>query len=236
MLKQKILLIVAVLALVSLFLAPVQTARAALIPVTLGDHPLITADHLDVHYSDELLTIVSGQTANLKLFYVAEGAVSPDYYDITLTEFGLDGPMIVPGDFTIVAGVNSAGSATIGALAVAGEVAGLSTGTNLLTGELGDFGYDPSGDVLEFIFVNLGGEAAGLFGDQFGVRVTNTAFPGNFGVDFDNRLDLLGMRWPNTGAGEATSGIPAVIPEPGSLLLIGSGLLGLVGLRRTRQD
>jgi hypothetical protein len=247
MLKQKILSIMTVLAVAALLFAPVQSARAALIPLDLDAAPTIVAGPLDIRYGSGTLD-VDGPAAF--------------FFDGTLHTI-TDGHEFLPGfpnsrQIIISAEIDSSGNWSSGSLLVVGNVptAGMNGreildnegnpsglfDDNLLVGHLTDFGFPAApGDPLEFLFIVDDGDAASFFplGSEIGLILTSTEFPGSFAQDWHNldlQTDIWGNESPvnNTGQAIAEIGVPTVIPEPGSLLLIASGLLGLVGLRRTR--
>ncbi len=248
MLKQKILSIMTLLAVAALFLAPVQSARAALIPLDLDADPTIVAGPLDIRYEWGTLTV---------------DGPAVFFFDGTLHTI-TNGHDFLPGfpnprQIMISAEIDGSGNWSSGSLLVVGNVptAGMngrpilnddgdfngSFDDKLLKGHLTDFGFpEAPGDPLEFVFIVDDGDATSFFpvGSEIGLILTTTDFPGSFAQNWHNlqlgEPDFFGNRSPINDSGQAIAeiGIPTVIPEPGSLLLIGSGLLGLVGLRRTR--
>lgn len=142
----------------------------------------------------------------------------------TPEELNNDGSMktIADGDYNITATIDEFGNATDGSLTIQGTIAalGYASGT-LLTGDLTDFGFpDAGGDPLEFLFVVTGGDAFDLFGPVVGIILSDSGFTGTFS-DFQN-----------TGNGTNTLAPSRVVPEPGSILLILTGLGVLFGLRK----
>ena len=54
-----------------------------------------------------------------------------------------------------------------------------------------------------------------------------------FNYDFGTALNSMGFRWTETCANDIIEGSP--VPEPTTMLLFGTGLVGLVGLRRKKR-
>ncbi len=136
------------------------------------------------------------------------------------------------GIYTIDATINGAGELVSGTVSIGGTFSPLSysSGT-LLTGVLTDFGFSATDQPLEFTFDVTGGDAAGLYGgigSEGGIILSLVdGFDGTWGIYFDNNYGM-GM----SGFGSAVSDNFAMVPIPGALWLLGSGLIGLIGLRR----
>lgn len=192
-----------------------------------------------------ILTVGSAQATPLNLILFDFPDISSAFIDVTygagsdtfaasgfaqeLDDDGIGSPeAIAGGTFDINASINSSGVASGGTLTIGGTIASLSfnTGT-LLTGILTAFGFpNAGGDPFEFLFEVTGGDAAGLYGSlPAGVILSGTKFGGSFNVDFDNLsggLQGTGLAFSNT----------APVPEPGTLLLLLSGIGVLFGLRK----
>lgn len=186
-------------------------AHAAPLNLILASAPNIFSDNLGVQYGllPDILT-VSGNASTLD-----EDGIGPAL-SIDSTCCGTT--------FNLSATIDSAGIASGGSLTIGGTVAalGFNSGT-LLTATLSSFGFPAAGgDPLEFVFDVTGGDAAGLFGAQFGVVLTGTGLPPT----------LFSSGFNNTRAGQAVAA--PVVPIPAAVWLFGSGLLGLMGIARRK--
>lgn len=196
-------------------------ASATPLGLVLLDHPDILAQFVDVKFV-AAGGAFSASGAALELA-VAPGTV------LTLLDARLDIDVVTDGmavsgvagdDLSIVGGVDTNGDGTA-------DIAG-----TLMTGEVSAFGATASGPgVFELLFEVSGGLLADT-GRPFDVPAVgvilsadgNSTYAGSFDVDFDNNGGVAGA---GTGSADV-----APIPEPGTLLLLGSGFAGLLGFRR----
>jgi len=181
----------------------VATVRAVPLNLTLEDFPEIATSSITVDYNER------------RNKFKALGT------PLELDDDGIGPPeAITNGGYNITASIDELGNATDGSLTIEGTIAALGyTSGTLLTGDLTAFGFNASGDPLEFVFVVTGGDAADLFGPVVGIKLSDSGFTGTF-ADFEN-----------TGNGRNTVG-PLATPEPGSILLMLTGLGVLFGLRK----
>ncbi|MEH6711497.1 MAG: PEP-CTERM sorting domain-containing protein [Paraglaciecola polaris] len=184
-------------------------SNAALIPLNLEASPDIFSSFITVNYNagTDLLTASGFATA---------------YFD------GISGNGIEGGSFSLNATITDAGILSGGSLNIGGTIAalGFNSGT-LLSGVITALGFDGAGgDPLEFLFSVTGGDLAAAYGGVGGTGgtiLTNSGLPaGLFANNFQNAAF----------SGLADVGVP--VPEPAGLLLLSSGLLGLIVLRRRR--
>lgn len=181
-------------------------ARATPLDLTLSDFPDIVSAYIDVSYNAGTnLSNASG-------------------FALELDDDGVGAPIrIYGGTMDLIAEIDETGTLIGGTVIYGGTISGLgyNSGT-LLTGDLTAFGFRPEGgDPLEFLLDVTGGDAAGLFGSSAGIILSQSGFSGSF---------LLGFN--NTGSGVNDLGSVAAVPEPTTMLLLVSGLIGLAGFRR----
>jgi hypothetical protein len=133
---------------------------------------------------------------------------------------------IVAGVLSISAVIDNSGVLQSGSVTVSGTIPtlGFSSGT-LLTGDLWAFGHDDASYPLEFWFSITGGDAAGIYGSQFGtpggIVIFDSGFSGSFATDFSSIAAAV-----------------HVIPEPSATLLFFVGLLAVshpLRAKRSRQ-
>lgn len=139
---------------------------------------------------------------------------------------GISSINIANGLFNLVAEINSSGVlANNGTLSIAGTIASLGFNSgSLLTGELTALGFE-SGGPLEFLFSVTGGDMAAIFG----------GFGATRGVILENSNFSSFANPFSSGPFQARADVGVPVPEPTGLLLLSSGLLGLLVLRRRRS-
>ncbi len=147
-------------------------------------------------------------------------------FSFTATMGGTQDP-ITGGSFDLSATIDAAGVASSAMLSIMGSVNGF--GMNLLTGTLAapvSFGFPEAADAamgadtLEFIFDVTGGDLAPLYGPQAFVILTGTGLDGN----------LFSTSFSNNGLGLSDT----ALPEPSTVLLVLTGMLGLSHYGRSR--
>jgi hypothetical protein len=200
-----------------------RVASATPLNLVLPDFPDIFSSDIDLVY-DSTTDVLSARGFSLQI--EVDAGVQRD---------------ILNGSFTIDVSTTSDSAATSVAgddLFIGGDIDLDGDGTvdvsgTLLTGEVSQFGATAPG-LFEFVFEVTGGALAdeffmpGLAGVVLGAQ-SNSSFTGSFDVDFSN---LVGGQ-AGTGTGNSDT---APVPEPGTLLLIGAGVAGLVGFgRRSRR-
>jgi hypothetical protein len=138
-----------------------------------------------------------------------------------LTPPGSPSGNIAGGFFDINASINENAMTANGSLTIGGTIVslGFNSGT-LLTGSLADFGAGAN-DPLEFLFNITGGDAAGLFGPQAGVILSQSGYSGSFAANFSSGAFL--------GLSDTFSASVNPVPVPAAIWLFGTALIGLVG-------
>jgi hypothetical protein len=200
-----------------------RLASATPLNLVLPDFPDIFSSNIDLTY-DSVADLLSARGFSLQI--EVEAGVQRDILDgtftIDVTTTSDSSASGVVGDDLFISGdIDLDGDSVI-------DVSG-----TLLTGEVSQFGATAPG-LFEFVFDVTGGELADLFFEigQAGVVLgaqSNSTFTGSFDADFSN---LVGGQ-AGTGTGNSDT---APVPEPGTLLLIGAGVAGLVGFgRRDRR-
>jgi hypothetical protein len=100
------------------------------------------------------------------------------------------------------------------------------TTDTLLTGDLSQFGFENSG-TLYFLFEVTGGDAAGLYGGIGSIGAIILAITGLTDVDWTRGFEGL--------SAQSDNGLRVAVPEPTSMWLLGSGILGLAGFSRRKK-
>lgn len=103
---------------------------------------------------------------------------------------------------------------------------GLSTGANFEGGTPSD--GIPVGKTAKFVFTFTGTDLGSLTTQSF-IDAYSVPPGDGQGVQF------FVARFQSLTCGAGSDKVPAVVPIPGTLMLLGSGALGLVGLRRRRK-
>ncbi len=109
------------------------------------------------------------------------------------------------------------------------------SGPNLLTANLTDFGFAGTGSagVFEFTFDNATGDMS-AFGTQGGIIVSTFDLAGS-GISAGVQWDPLANGNPSFFSTDFSGNVGSAdtfVPVPAAVWLFGSGLLGLMGLRR----
>jgi hypothetical protein len=190
--------------------------------LVLPDFPDIFSSNIDLTY-DSTTDVLSARGFSLQI--EVDAGVQRDIlngtFTIDVTTTSDSAATGIAGDDLFISGdIDLDGDSVI-------DVSG-----TLLTGEVSLFGATVPG-LFEFVFDVTGGELAELFFTQGQAGVilgaqSNSTFTGSFDVDFGN---LVGGQ-AGTGAGNSDT---APVPEPGTLLLIGAGIAGLVGFGRRER-
>lgn len=144
-------------------------------------------------------------------------------------------------DYILSAKIDNNGVFTGGEISIGGWLSGLdgngngiadpagymrSSNDTLLTGELSQFGFENS-ETLYFLFKITGGDAAEFFGgiNSIGaIILANSGFSGSWMSDFDS------------ASARSDNGLRVAVPEPTSMWLLGSGILGLAGFSRRKKN
>ena len=187
----------------------VAPAGAASLNLTLNPYPDIFSDGISVNYNANANTFTAiGEASKLN------------------NDGSLPLETIVNGSFNLTAIIDNSGFLSLGNLIIGGTVPTLSdydSGT-LLTGDITAFGYENENDPFEFLFSLTGGDAAGLYG---GIGSTGGVILSSIFTDFTG---FFSSDWSSFGVSD--TGTP--VPEPVTMLLLGSGLIGLAGFMRKR--
>ncbi len=218
----------------ALTFATPRAADASLLGINLEDAPDILSQFIDVTYDSEIDSLLAtGFSLQLKV---------EDGFFLTIENGGFDIDIITAGMGSASSGLSAPDDLLVtGSIDVDGDDMPDIMGV-LLTGTVlsGRFGATETGPgIMDFEFEVTGGELAGveedeplfLLGSTVGTILSlgeNSSFTGSFDEDFDNLISGI----EGSGAGTADT---APVPEPGSLLLLGSGALGLLWAGRRRS-
>jgi hypothetical protein len=152
-------------------------------------------------------------------------AAIPDFDDVY--DAGEDGP----GSFTLTATVKTNGVLESGSFSISGQLVDDGTGDPvlpfgvLLQGTITAFGYQantsPESEDFDIKYTVTGGALAGDYGATAGTLLYGTSFGGSFTSNFNTDGDNFSS-YSDTKA----------IPEPSSILLVVTSLLGLCGVVR----
>jgi hypothetical protein len=201
-----------------------MSSQASLASFELQDSPDIFADSIVANY------FIADQ-----VFKASGDAVELNYDGV---KYQLDSTNL--GDYKLEAKIDGNGVFTGGEISIGGWLSGRDgTGNGianptgyarstdiLLTGVLSQFGFENS-ETLYFLFTITGGDAAGFFGgiNSIGaIILANSGFSGSWMSDFDS------------ASAQSDNGLRVAVPEPTSMWLLGSGILGLAGFSRRKKN
>jgi hypothetical protein len=190
----------------------------------LPEFPDILSEFVDVTYdaATDVLT-ASGLSIQIAIDAVTTRSILNGTFNIAIVTDGVSATGTAGDDLSIAGDFDLTGDGIA-------DVSG-----TLLTGEIAEFGSSVSAPGLfEFVFTVTGGIFAGpipFFAlPQAGVILGadgGSTYNGSFDVSFNNTGGVAGA-----GTGNADT---APVPEPGTLLLLGSGIAGLVGFGRRER-
>jgi PEP-CTERM motif len=154
----------------------------------------------------------------------------------------LDVNMLGPGSFVGIHGGSLVGDTVIIAAAFSGTMGGTLTGSNGVTsgftslgsfpeqGALGAIENELGTNTLTFGFANLGTSSTATLG------ITANGIPSGtllYAIILNSKGQIIDIT-ANSEAALVGKGSPTLTPEPGSLTLLGTGLVGLAGLVRRK--
>jgi phage baseplate assembly protein gpV len=204
-----------------------RSSSATPLHLILPDYPDIVANFIDVTYdADTDRLAASGVSIKIALAAGVDRDITNGGFSIEIETDGTSAVGVGGNELVITGDIDLDGNGAIDG----SEPSGL-----LLSGNIQQFGAAGGAPLFEFVFDLTGGALADLFAEgQAGVILGGYGgdaggfYDGDFGHDFDNLLAGVA----GTGAGNADT---APIPEPGTLLLLGAGVAGLLGYGRRRR-
>ena len=200
-----------------------MSSQASLAGFDLQDSPDIFADSIGTNYfvADEV-------------FEAFGDAVELNYNGV---KYQLDSANM--GDYKLSAKIDNNGVFTGGEISIGGWLTGndgsgqpiafptdYTNSTDiLLSGVLSQFGFENSG-TLYFLFEITGGDAADFFGginSSGAIILKSSGFSGGWMSDF------------SSANAQSDNGLRVAVPEPTSMWLLGSSILGLAGFSRRKK-